>query len=448
MPRRIKVFQFMGWALLFGALLPAVTAQAASRDEMLKAAVRIRYERMEGGAVITGHGTAFGTDLSAYGYPGRRYLLSAAHNVLDDRDQPFETLKIEVVDGPRTYWLRCRVVCFDESLDLCIVEAGDDLPVLVRLADRDARPGDRVTLAGSPKGTPVALYEGSLTKRFAQGSVRSSARLPFDHGCSGGPLFDASSGDVVGVAVAGIPKDGDLDHNLGLFVPLMGVRGFLEDHRRGSAVPAPAAAPAVAHSSPVPAAVPAPVAAPAPAPQIQTAAAVTSVPALPGQPLQPVAEALPVEVAMHPRAAEPSPNQAPRWVLPSEKVQPVVREAEIVRMPAAAVRMAEVRKPAESVSPLEFATPAQAAPATVTQAANAEVRQPPASESAPAAIAPAVQAELPRTVPTVYEVQPGDNLTKIAKRHRLGLSELLAANTLDDPNLIRVGQRLLIPATP
>ncbi|MCZ7645145.1 MAG: LysM peptidoglycan-binding domain-containing protein [Planctomycetota bacterium] len=42
-------------------------------------------------------------------------------------------------------------------------------------------------------------------------------------------------------------------------------------------------------------------------------------------------------------------------------------------------------------------------------------------------------------------VQPGDNLTTIARRHGVSLKSLMAANPQDDPNLILIGQRLLIP---
>ena len=47
---------------------------------------------------------------------------------------------------------------------------------------------------------------------------------------------------MIGVAVAGVPKDGDLDHDVGLFVPVVGIRSLLEAHRgsapaRGTGVP-------------------------------------------------------------------------------------------------------------------------------------------------------------------------------------------------------------------
>lgn len=45
---------------------------------------------------------------------------------------------------------------------------------------------------------------------------------------------------------------------------------------------------------------------------------------------------------------------------------------------------------------------------------------------------------------TVYIVQKGDSLWKIAKRYNTSLDELLAVNDLENPNKISIGQRLLI----
>jgi len=194
---------------------------------MLRSAVRIRYERIDNGAIITGHGTAFGVDLSAWGHPGKRYMLSAAHNVLDDSKKAYGTLKIEINEGTRTYWSQCKVLLVDAELDLCLIESGDDLPALTDLAQTDVMPGDSVVHAGSPRGIPIALYDGVMRRPYHQGTVRSVVELPFDHGCSGGPLFSAKSGKAIGVAVAGIPKDGDLDHTKGLFVPVHAIECFL-----------------------------------------------------------------------------------------------------------------------------------------------------------------------------------------------------------------------------
>jgi hypothetical protein len=211
------------------------------RQVLLESTVRIRYEHESNGRTFTGHGTAFGVDLSQYGYPvSRRYLLTAAHNVLDDNKVPYSSLKVELRKGDNTYWAQCRAVVWDEYLDLCIVESGDDLPSLLNLAASDPKVGSRLVLAGSPRGVPVGLYTGTLDRKFERGTVRSSATVPFDHGDSGGPMVDAASGLVVGVAVAGLPKGDDLDHNVGLFVPVVAVASFMEAKGQKTGAPAPA----------------------------------------------------------------------------------------------------------------------------------------------------------------------------------------------------------------
>lgn len=46
-----------------------------------------------------------------------------------------------------------------------------------------------------------------------------------------------------------------------------------------------------------------------------------------------------------------------------------------------------------------------------------------------------------------YQVQKGDNLSKIAKKHGVSLNELMAANNLTTTSVLRQGQSLVIPAT-
>ncbi|MEB3309233.1 MAG: peptidoglycan DD-metalloendopeptidase family protein [Snowella sp.] len=46
----------------------------------------------------------------------------------------------------------------------------------------------------------------------------------------------------------------------------------------------------------------------------------------------------------------------------------------------------------------------------------------------------------------VYTIQPGDTLNSIAEQYHLSSADLIKANHLSDPNLIRVNQNLLIPA--
>ena len=49
-----------------------------------------------------------------------------------------------------------------------------------------------------------------------------------------------------------------------------------------------------------------------------------------------------------------------------------------------------------------------------------------------------------RAETAIVTVQPGDSLSKIAKRHDTTVEELMALNDIDDPNLLFVGQELLV----
>lgn len=52
------------------------------------------------------------------------------------------------------------------------------------------------------------------------------------------------------------------------------------------------------------------------------------------------------------------------------------------------------------------------------------------------------------TITNIYEVQPGDTLSKIANKFGLSLSALLAANQqIVNPNVIKIGQKINIPGT-
>lgn len=96
--------------------------------------------------------------------------------------------------------------------------------------------------------------------------------------------------------------------------------------------------------------------------------------------------------------------------------------------------------------------------------ASGETTSQPASESAsrPASIMPATRvpgapiltptADAPHPLPTLrtdpqqYVVQPGDALGLIAQQYGVSLDELVKANNLANPNLLEVGQQLIIPA--
>lgn len=62
-----------------------------------------------------------------------------------------------------------------------------------------------------------------------------------------------------------------------------------------------------------------------------------------------------------------------------------------------------------------------------------------------AAIAQGVNALTPPADQTTYEVKPGDTLTVIARRYGVTVDEIVQVNGLADPDMIRIGQVLVIP---
>jgi N-acetylmuramoyl-L-alanine amidase len=70
-----------------------------------------------------------------------------------------------------------------------------------------------------------------------------------------------------------------------------------------------------------------------------------------------------------------------------------------------------------------------------------------APAATPAPSAPAAPKTAPAAPATTYEVRSGDVLSTIARRLGTSVTELVRINALTDPNRIRVGQVLQVPAT-
>ena len=107
--------------------------------------------------------------------------------------------------------------------------------------------------------------------------------------------------------------------------------------------------------------------------------------------------------------------------------------------------------PTVAVVPTLVPTPPEATPSE-TPAASPTATATPGPSGTPTPTAtrslagfPACAANPPFKYPCVYTVKPGDALTVVAARFKVALAKLMAANGLSDPDLIRIGQVLLIP---
>lgn len=71
--------------------------------------------------------------------------------------------------------------------------------------------------------------------------------------------------------------------------------------------------------------------------------------------------------------------------------------------------------------------------------------QTPLSAQSVSTQAPALPTPPPE--PETYVIRPGDSLSLIAENFNVSLDDLMALNTIDDPNSIQAGQNLIIPVT-
>ncbi len=65
-----------------------------------------------------------------------------------------------------------------------------------------------------------------------------------------------------------------------------------------------------------------------------------------------------------------------------------------------------------------------------------------------AVVAPATPGPSPTAVEQTYIVKPGDSPASIAQQFRIKTEDLMAANNIDDPSKLQIGQTLKIPAAP
>ena len=114
-----------------------------------------------------------------------------------------------------------------------------------------------------------------------------------------------------------------------------------------------------------------------------------------------------------------------------------VREAELAPEGSPALRVAPTR-PAWNMEKTEDAGEVLVKEEPATPAEKKSPEKPSVEKSEPKP-APATE--------NIYVVRKGDNLSTIAKKHRVRLSELMEINSLNRSSVIKVGQEIKIPAS-
>jgi S1-C subfamily serine protease len=200
----------------FHALKPAVvlfTMKIPSDDKKRKG----EFDDAYGSGVAIASG-AWGTQ-----------ILTVQHVVVDARDLR------ATLDDRRA--VPARVLASDEKEDLALVQiATPNRPVATLAASSNVEPGTQIGVAGYPipdafedehLGTKTSVFAGRVS------SIRPDALeldLPIIPGESGGPVFDANSGLVIGLAESRF----DDEKAIGFGVPIEDAEHFLRGRVHGT----------------------------------------------------------------------------------------------------------------------------------------------------------------------------------------------------------------------
>lgn len=203
----------------------AAQPHVATLEEMKSVTHRLRNKEERGGYVYTGWNSCVAVDMTEFGLKGKRYLLTAAHCVLNSNGQPYADLDVEV-DGK---FVHATVIKSDEDLDFALISVEDDVPAVAKLGrSSTVQVGDDLTAVGGPMGQPLQATSGRVTsKRFFHCEIRSSMNIK--HGNSGGAVFN-SSGEVVAIVLSFDMEHGgdEKKGGPGKFAPEDCFRRFLE----------------------------------------------------------------------------------------------------------------------------------------------------------------------------------------------------------------------------
>jgi len=161
--------------------------------QILPATVQLRCER-DGGARRAASGVLLARDAATR----RAWIVTTRHFL-----EPLAPQKVSVVAGPKTR-LAATVVTVSERADLALLEVADVDSTPARLKD-SVQLGDEVWVVAFPWGRRMTLSSGVVSQVVGGaggGDYQGAARMvdvSVSYGASGGGVFDAQTGALVGL---------------------------------------------------------------------------------------------------------------------------------------------------------------------------------------------------------------------------------------------------------
>jgi serine protease Do len=188
-----RKFALLGVAISVGAC--ASGQPAPSRGELLRRVmgptVQIRVERGP-----STRRTASGVAVAVDQERARTWIVTARHAL-----EP-EGHEVVVMTGTdRSRPRRARVLAVSPDADLALIEVeAADIPVAILKAD--ARLGDEIWVIAFPRGRRATLVGGVVSQLTQDGVVGGAVAMidaPVSYGASGGGVYDAETGKLVGI---------------------------------------------------------------------------------------------------------------------------------------------------------------------------------------------------------------------------------------------------------
>lgn len=186
-------------AIAFLLCLVAATAACAHARPGPEPAATVM---VEGVGVSEIHGAAgwSGTGWYVAGDESASVVLTAGHVCMGEAES--FGLTVYSADGREAYvvWDRDRGTAYD----LCLLLVDGPAPGVLRLADAEPEPGERVSYRGYPGGV-LTVQHGEVLGRVDEGTV---VAIDGWYGASGSAITRDRDGRVVGVLVAGFMNHG------------------------------------------------------------------------------------------------------------------------------------------------------------------------------------------------------------------------------------------------